>query len=425
MTALNRNSKADTCLLTLAASGLSVDISQERDDLVDSTTYLREDASARTAITVPREVTVLFTAKTGDSGILVNHGTNDGASSTFRIDVTGGVLRCLENGSVRVSASLPSLAAGDRSFVAQWSTRLEGTDIRSELIVINQTVGTLAFGFATHAVGTTNTSWNLQIAGYGSGPTSAYDIADIRGVRIGKRAHSMTEAVEDWVTESTKPTLTATTRQAALPICAAIGAEGEFAGPAYRWAGATTRDSDRRLVSPLVNIRSPSEFSIALADHTDGSRRWYRPTPDDPDFYLSAQHFWHVPVPPGVSRAEVRIFVRSTSVGDDVCDLIFRAYSAANWPFVGESAQELTFFKTPDAVLNADHASGGGEWLSLGDMQIARDDLGMTSLMIAHSFDHGVPSDAASDTLFSILAVTIEPFSRPVNDDGFGYDSEP
>lgn len=432
MTTLNRNSKADTVFLGLKGDGgpddMAVDISQERTDLDYQTTYLREDSSARTAITTPREISLLFVAKTGDSGILINHGTNDGASYTFRIDITGGALRCLENGSVRCQVNLPGLAGSDREFVAQWSTRPEGSQVRSELIIINDTIGTLAFSFATHAVCTTSTSWNLQVAGYGNGASSAYDIGDINGVRIGKRAHSMPEAIEDWRAESTKPTLTATTRDAVLPIDADtdIAAVGGFAGPAYLFGGAAARDADRRLVSPLVNVRAPAEFNIAKADHTDGSRKWFRPTPDDPAFYLSAQHFHYVPVPPNVSRAQVRIFVRVHTIDAGPCDMLFAAYSAAGWPFAGEPAQDLTYHRTGNTICNTDHPSGGGEWLDLGDVQIARDDWGMSSFMIAHSFDNGDDSEAADETLFSILAIIVEPFSAPASSGpGLGFDQEP
>jgi len=418
-TALDRNSKHDTVLLLDSAGGLSVDISQERDNLTNNTTYLREASSARTAITTPREITVLFTAKSGDSGILVFHGTTDGASSTYRIDVTSGALRCLENGNLRVQATLPSLAVGDRSYAAQWSTRPEGSSVRSELIVQCLTTGTYAHGFGTHAVGTTNTGWALQVAGYGNGPTSAYDIADIKGVRIGKRFHSQVEFVEDWVAESTKPDLLGRVRDAALPIVSDIGVEGEFAGPAYLHAGATARDVDRRLVSPLVNVRMPSEFLIAKADHTDtGSRRLYRPAPGDPHFYLHAGLWWYVPVPPHMNKARVRIFVRMFTVDEGPCSMIFKALSWANYPFAGEPAKAPVIYHTSGVFISEDHASGGGEWVDCGFLHLARDELGCTSICIAHSFESGADSEAVDDTRFAVLAVTVEPFFLP-NDPGF------
>lgn len=422
MTDLHRLSKADTVFLGLVAGGLAVDQSQERVDLTDNTTYLRESSSARTAITAPREISLLFTAKTGDSGILLNHGTNDGASSTFRVDVTGGVLRCLENGSVRVQAALPALSGSDREFIAQWSTRPEGTQVRSELIVINDTIGTLAFAFATHAVGTTNSGWSLQVGGYGNAPTTPYDIADISGVRIGKRFHSMTEAVEDFRAESTKPALLGTVRDAVLPINADLGLEGQFAGPAYLLAGAAARDDDRRLISPLVNVRAPAEFSIAKADHTGDNRRFYRTAPGDPGFYLAAQHWHVVPVPPNVNKARVRIFVRMHTVDAGPCDLIFAAYSWANFPFVGEAVKPPVIYRTGNTLINETHASGGGEWLDLGDVQLARDEFGLTSICLAHSFDYDEDSKAADDTVFAVLAIVVEPYSKPADP---GFDTSP
>lgn len=424
-TILDRNSKADTMFLGLKADGgpadMAVDQSQERTDLTDNTTYLQETSSARLAITYPRELSVCFTKKTGDAGILVNHGTSNGVSWTYRMRVSGNDLDCSENGVLRVSVTLPGVAGTDRRFLAHWSTRqdlFDPTKVRSELSVYNFTTGVWAHAFATHSAATTNVAWDFNVGGYGAG-TLAYDVGDMDTVRVGKRFHSQAEAHEDWVAESTKPDLLGRVRDAALPIAADIGIEGEFAGPAYLWAGATARDVDRRLVSPLVNVRLPSEFVIAKADYLDsGSRRLYRTAPGDPQFYLAAQHWWYVPVPPHMNKARVRIFVRMFTVDEGPCSMIFKAVSWANFPFAGEPAKTPVIYRTGGTFLSEDHASGGGEWVELGDLHLARDEFGCTSICIAHSFEFGVDSEAADDTRFAVLAVTVEPYYLP-NDPGF------
>ena len=424
-TNLDRNSKADTHYLGFQGEGdytdMAVDQSQERTDLAVSASYLRETSSARLAITYPRELSVCFRKKTGDAGIMINHGTSDGVSWTYRMRVSGNDLDCSENGALRVSLTLPGVAGTDRRFLAHWSTRqdlFDPTKVRSELSVYNFDTGVWAHAFATHNAATTNTGWDFNVAGYGAG-TLAYDVRDILSVRVGKRFHSQAEAHEDWVDESTKPALLGRVRDAALPIVADIGVEGEFAGPAYLHAGATARDVDRRLVSPLVNVRMPSEFVIAKADHTDsGSRRLYRPAPGDPQFYLHAGQWWYVPVPAHMNKARVRAFIRMWSVDLGPCSMIYKAVSWANVPFAGEPLEAPVIYRTGGTFLSEDHASGGGEWVELGDLHLARDEFGCTSICIAHSFEFGVDSDEVDDTRFAVLAVTVEPYYLP-SDPGF------
>lgn len=427
MTDLNRNSTADTVLLTLrdtADADLAVDLSQERTDLDDQTTYAVELSSARAALTSPREVTVLFTAQTGDSGILVNHGTNNGASYTYRVQVSGGNLVCRENGSTIVTLALPSLTGSDRSFAAQWSTRPTDSGVRSEVTICCLDTGALAYGFAAHAAAATDPTWELNVAGYGSG-ASAYPLGKIDGVRLGKRFHSQAEFVEAWVAESTAPPVTGVLRGPVLPVDpdTTIGDEGGFAGPAYLWAGAAARDADRRLLSPLVNQRAAAEYLISKGNHSDGRASKYRPAPGFPTYWLGAQHWFYVPVPPNVNEARVQVFVRMLTTGVGPCDMLFRAYSLAGLQFVGEPAAELRYHVTDPVVLNADHGSGGGEWVDLGRVRLARDEWGMTSICVAHSFDLDVDSPAADDTLFCILAVRAEPVY--VAGDAGGFDLAP
>ncbi len=430
MTALDRNSKADTQYLGLGVTpaAVAVDQSQERTDLVDHTTYLQEASSARFALTYPRELTVCFTKKTGDEGILINHGTSTGASHTYRMRVFGTVLYCTENGSAVLSVALPDVTGTDRRFMAQWSTRPDVFDpskVVSELTVYNFTTGAWSHAFATHTPATTNTGWDFNVGGYGAG-VSAYDVTDIDTVRVGSRFHSQVEAREDWVDESTAPTIDGVLRSAALPISTGteVGTSGEFAGPAYLWSGADARDADKRLVSPIVNVRAHAEFVIAKDDYTTpGRQNDFRPVPGATQYRWTLDHLWKRPVPPGCNRVRGRAYIRMFTVDAGPCEMFFRIYSIGNLPLKGAPLSPPIRYYGATATQQTDDAIGTGHWIDLGTCHVARDAVrpDFSTFALAHSFNNGGASKAASDTRFAVYAVQLEPYYQP-SDAASGFD---
>lgn len=429
MTSLNRNSKADTVLLcdrTDGLSALATDQSQYRTDLTNNTTYLSEAASARTAITYPREISGYFEADSNDVGIIVNHGNAAGTSYTYRVRVNSGVLEVAENGILRASVALPNVAPVDRAYCFQWSTRAEGTSVRTELTVCDITGGgVFAHAYGLHAAGTTNAAWDLTISGYGAG-VSGHDITKIWAVRIGQRFHSQAELKEDWFSESTPPTLEATLRDAPLPFNrdTALGDESAFAGPVYLWGGATVRQCDRRLISPLANMRI-ADRGVALLDNTFTPAQRYLRAWGDNRLRFCGQTIAYRPVSPKTNRIRARLQCVVWSAGGTPCDLQFSLYSVAGFDWEGEAKQKRVYYYTPMVTATLDHGGIGavGEWVDLGDTRIAVDDWGCSLFMLAVAFDLDSGSVAADDTRLMLQALTIEPYYQvPTNGYAAGDD---
>ncbi len=422
MTDLDRNSKADTVFLAKRADGgsadLEIDLSQERTDITYVATYLHESPSARTAITYPRELSILFWAETGDAGILINHGNVAGTSYTYRMRINTGALECMENGSLRVSVALPSLSlGGSRRYLAHWSTFAIGSDVRSEVMVYCLDTDAAAHGFATHAATTTNVAWDLTIGGYGAG-VSAYDVDLIDIVRIGQRFHSLTEAREDWINESTKPSVQGRLRDPTLPIEPRVADEGEFAGPCYLWSGAASRDNDRRLVGPVINLRPPAQFTVSTASYSDTPQA-FRDL-GSTGYKLGRSLLWYRPIPPGCNRVQARVHVRLFSLSDPV-DLGFRFYSFENFPFAGEPKAPLASYFGDTVFLNTTHSVHSGQWVDLGSLAVKRDEWGCAVLALAHSFD--LDDSNVDDMRFAVRAVQVTPYYEP--SDAGGLDASP
>src|SRR5688572_892078 len=112
-TVLHKASKSDTALLLdRDTTTINVDLGPERVNLMNAGTYLTEASSARTAINAPRNLTVVLSMRSTDSGVVVQLG-NAGTYS-FRISLAASVISVAEAGVVRTSATMPGLVAGFR-----------------------------------------------------------------------------------------------------------------------------------------------------------------------------------------------------------------------------------------------------------------------------------------------------------------------
>ena len=166
MTALSRVSKADIAFLCEPAGGgaasVIVDVSEQRTNLTNNTTYCSEANSARTAIDTPRTVCVVVDMTTASAGILVHHGAS-AATYGYQIDKSGSNLLVRENATTRVTLALPGLAAGARKFLIHWAQRVDGSNVVSEVAAYNFSTGAWAFLSATHASFATTTTHTFTI----------------------------------------------------------------------------------------------------------------------------------------------------------------------------------------------------------------------------------------------------------------------
>jgi hypothetical protein len=417
MTALNRNSKADTVFLALPAgagvAALADDVSQYRTDLTDNTDYCFEQPSARAAITYPREISLVLDLHNTTSGTLLKHG-EEGLNNdhTYRITVSGGSINCYENGNLRIDSALPGVGGGDETFLIHWSTRAEGTSVRSELYIRNLDDNSEAFVQTTHAAGTTDVNWALWVNGddFDPGPATLTRWASLR---IGKRFHSTTEAREDWVAQTTPPAITARRRAPVLTFATSdldLAQDDYPAGPVYAMALQQARESDSRMLGPLVNLRPRRPYAESNLYMPE---EYFRYAPDTNDYHFCLRYLWHVRVPPKCNRVRARIHVQVYGFGA-LCDLKFRLYSVqpAGAPLI--PLNPFGWFAGPAVSLTADHGpTGVGEWVDLGECKIAEKPNapheGWTIFMLGFSFNFDAGDPNESDTFFKVKAVVIEP----------------
>lgn len=421
MTALDTNSKADTVLLVKGpgAANLITDLSEQRTNLTNNTTYVSEAGSERAALVAPREVAIVVDLRSSDTAYLLEHGAGDGVNFSYQVEVFGATIKCNEAGGMVVSAVMPGVGMSPTKCLISWSVRPEGTGVRSELALYNFDADAWSVAVATHATGVTDPAWDLVINGDGAGADGLADIGDFYSVRIGRRFHATTEAKEDWVDQTIPPALDARRRAPILPLATPLPGEGEFAGPVYGQALVNTRSVELRGVGPLVNMRPMLPFTETNAFDPP---RFYRKPFDTNILNFCLRYFRHVIVPGKCNKARVRIHVqqwKTDAGGEDQCTLHFRCYSMAYFHLFGAPPKPIVLTRTADATINENHTSTGvGEWLDLGELMLSKEPDGLTFLALAFSFGLGAGGADEDNTSFRIKAWTVEPYRDDTNLNG-------
>lgn len=424
MATIDRLSKPSTVYLSLPAgagvAALATDAGQYRTDLTAAATYARELASARAALTYPRAVSVVVDLNRDDEGTLVDHGNGAGGSS-FRLYLAGsGLIQCYEAASIRVSGTLPGIDGVTRRYLIHWASRLEGSAVKTELLLVNLGSSAVVYAAASHTAGTTSAAYNLAVNANGAGGNSNVAASRYRTVRIDRRFVTCVEAWEDFIAETTPPSMTQVRRAAPLVPDRAtldVADDGALVGPAHLWAGATFRDCDRRLVGPLVNVRVPSPYAITMSY---APAAWHRLAPGSATLRICTALAFYQPIPRKVTRARVRLFVRQNcDVDTETAVVRYRMYSIAG--LLGP--QPLTYHRTGETTCSTDHGATGGEWLDLGALRLAPDDWGCTLLAVAYEIDADDP--LADDTEAYVHAVTVEPYAEEADGDALPFNLSP
>lgn len=426
MTDLHANSKSDTILLLdTGVADPWTDLGPERTDLVDQTTYIEEDPSARSAIAAPRNITIKVAMQSGWSGILLYFGPLVGTYS-YQISLAASVLSFAENGILRTSVTVPGLTGSNRTVLINWSQRVEGANVIDDVAVGNLTTGEWVFGRGSHAAFTPNSAHILSIAAK-TGGTSAYTglIDAFTAVHIGRRFHSSTEAMQDWGTAATAATFDGYDRAPILTGTAAtlvLPAEGEFVGPSYYWAAVATRQAAQRAVGAFANlsIRSPNAEGV-----TASPSRFYRATPDNvTGWKWCTRYLWHGYLSPKVNVAQVRIHVRaydSMSGGATVNAVSFRSYSIANLPLNGSPVAPI--YNRGAIVSTSTTTTTSGSWLDLGLVTLARDANGLSYFALGFRFaTTNVNEGITFNTTWKLNAITVDPFGMDLDGGGDGED---
>jgi len=288
--------------------------------------------------------------------------------------------------------------------------------VLSEVAVYNFVTGEWAFGSAVHAAFTTTTTHTFTIGAVTAGAQLyTLGITAIHSVAVGRRFHSTTESNIDFAVPPTPPAMPGR-RRSPLPTGPsseiAITGDGHFAGPQYLMALASTRESDSRLVTPLVNLVIANPYSEVVTP----TARYHRLAPGTTTYRFNTRWLWHAWPGDKVNAARCHIHVAVTGTGG-VCPIYFRVYSLANLPMGQKNAPPLVWYSTTTVSIVASTGAAGA-WLDLGILRLARDDDGLTALALALDFNHGLGDSYVTNV--KVRAVTIEPFSADLSGGGMG-----
>jgi len=428
MTDLHRNSKADTVLLLLdTEADLFTDLSQVGVALVDEGTYLAEEPSARAAIAGDRDLALVVDIGPDSTGTLLYHGHASGDPYTYRVVVVddfGPKVQVYEDGELLVTVAVPDLDSEPGPYLVHWASKSTGTDTaRSEVLVVNLTSGADAHGFDDHATGTPNAAHALYVGAVDGANGYSEGLSAIHSVRIGTAFHSLVEACEDWIDESTAPSVASETRLEPVPVDSNTdaAAEGVLYGPGILHPAHASTQADKRLWSPIVNeVYRQASGAPSLTYELEPVRHAAK-APKSDYLHLLLRHTWRRPVPPGCRRAHARVHVTMwPTAGADVCPVQFQVWSFDVLPYtykgVGpapkSSATSIVSRSTSDST-----STGAGAWVDLGNLFLLERD-GLTWLSLGVGFAEGDSDPALEETLVRINAIQIEP-TYPTPDAGF------
>ena len=417
---LDRNSKADTRFFADRAGGgavdLATDISQWRTNLTNSTTYLTS-TDARLAVRAPREITVVVDLSTGDDRIILNWGNVAGTSYIYRIFINSGAPTFGHNNADLVTVNPPNLSGSPKSYLLHWSTDydIRAATFYSELAVCDIGANAWTITRVTHTQPQAPAGGDqFNILGYGAGVTKfTAGLAAIDFVRVGCRFHTTTEAKEDWVAQSSAPSVTGVQLEVELapsaptffsadpvdPVADAMLDEATLAGPAEFAAVVNAAAGRKRLYSPIVNLAPRATPTL---DNTYTPAKLYRQV-GVAGRYAAAQYVFARPRDAYLAdKARVRVHVQAWiaggAPGGTAVSIDLAAWSDAA-------------LNNPDAIVGTvltitdNHTSTGvGQWYDLGDMFV----VGVAGFIgIAWKFGTGT---GASYLRMKIKAVSIEPF---------------
>lgn len=405
MVAFTRNSKPDTRLLVIedggGAASLAVDISQWESNLINNTTYL---VSTNSALGRVKTIQIVANIEEDDLGYLANFGAADGSTWIYNVEVRGpaGVIRFNFNNDTELAAvEIPNIGAARRTYLIHWTIFYSVLDASyvSEFAICDIATDTWEFFRQKHAAPNSPALGDqFNLSGFGAG-TYTFDggLANIESVRLSDAYHSTTHAQEDWITESSAPTIVGIEPSLELiplsegsfedytsgdDVSLRLLASGtgflepSYAGPAELIGTMSAEANSKRLWSPLLNVkinRSPTLQNTYLPTN------FYGQVGGTGERY-GIHHLWCRPIPPYYKNvfARVRVFVHTWisagAPGGTTVDFSVRLVGWRDPPTSNSLPDPNGTNKTALTQCTTNHGSTGvGEWLNLGEMMVPRD----------------------------------------------------
>jgi len=374
-------------------SGWGTDISVDTGVLVEST-------SARADLPGERTIDVRVQTDNGDSGYLYTYGNNS-LSTSF------GDVICEVNGSDIITYTVEEMGGSPEDFLISWATEpnpltTSAADAyRSDLWIHNLDQDTWEHATATHAVASAT---GEDMVWLGSAPGTDQFTGVAYELRLSRAYHSSTETAETFVAVSSDPTLAGVERlEFPVPTRATGAGDNEmYMGPIEAVAAKAVAANDLLMAGPSINEVCSGAFAndstLTMVD------------PSDADFTMHTEFLRRRPVAPSANRARVRVFLQQDAVG--VTSMDVRCYCAnAPGPIAHPSASPddyERYYVTATRAADDGIGSGGGAWVDLGDVRIARDIQGYSWFWLGF--------DADAIDYWRIRAWTVEPVQETAGD---------
>lgn len=386
MTAIDRNSKADTRFLSTypaaSVSDLCTDIGQYRTALSNGTTYAYEASSVRTGLIKPRTIEFKIYHTPGDEGYVVYHGNSDATAFTYAVFISKSqVVFWDQDGITEMTVDLDAVSPAQ--YLVRWACRpgeVSGTTIH-ECDAYNYGTGEWSSTRQVQDDTTTDAGWQLNLGGYGAG-VDVFDAGmdQVSFVRISARYHSREESYQDWVGESTPPTcegIRSAIYEPYPPEHTHAHLQLTSAGPWIMFSGGYTQRANRAQNSPLLNVRLSDSCILTNA---------YDPTPWVRKAIGSSLYRWRTdlvfwrPTPAWATHAYVRIFAdHYHDVMVDSRPVKVRMYSLDRLPILGQIVNKgqppppPVVYSYVSATIEIDQtAPSGGAWWDLGLLKLCR-----------------------------------------------------
>ena len=411
------NAKDDTRFYSTSSAGLEVDLSHLADDIsVGTNSFFESGAQARWDVGARAAWELDVDMNDTDTGFLF---TYEAGGSGVRLELlTGGVVEARVDGSLVATVTIPDIDAGGDNVIISWSLDLNpyttgaSNVVHSELRVFNVDDSSFDQDIVLHAQPGSTAATAIWLARTSGGSAAFTGTANELRFSAG-RFHPVAEAREDFVANTSAPTLTLETRRE-VPVPtrdSGIAAHDNFTGPIYMSVAAGLEQADLRQAGHIWSERFRDQPDL---DETIETNRALA-DPDGDGFTFTGQYLVHRPLSLSVNRLRVRVHVQSFRVDASPPDnVLVRVYSM-NRPPSGLASDlgpepSLVFFFEELTVLSADGSGNtGGAWYTFDLLSIARDSQA-AGTWIALAFD--VTDDGGGgtdDQRWRIRAWTGEP----------------
>lgn len=403
-------------------SDLATDQSQYLDNMTAAATWHYEASPAsRFNLADTWTFEFEFTCDNADTGRFFQYDCATAASDlSMRIRATGLIDVIINSAAVATTITLPGISGSDQRFLLSWTSFLNpdttGASDALQHVLAAWNLDTGAFDKVTFSTVVRPTQVGAMVIWAQSTTGTAPFTGTPHAVRISCATHDPTETWEEMSGQLPDPDLLGEERVpvSVPPSSTTAGDDGHIAGPMVLLGAVAAKRNDLRLCSPLVNLCYSSR-PLLEGDLGAQNLAWLHEDTEDPDMQLYLEYCHWSLVPPACNYAHVRVFVQAVGA----TDLDVACYSMSQPGFhyrPDTSPLQLQKYRVTTTMVAPSHGAGGtaGEWVDLGRLRLARDNLDCTYIILGFRGSSG-------GTTWRVKSLVVDPiFYDPPNGPGLG-----